>query len=156
MEDVKTQGRLAPSYEGDFFAWTQDQGRRLREVRPNNLDWENVAEEIESLGRSEKAELESRLNVLVLHLLKWQFQPGKRKPGWRATILEQRYRIGRRLADSPSLVKYPGSILAEEYETARLKAAGETRLSLSRFPEDCPYTVEQILNPNFWPDLPQG
>src|SRR6476659_6914962 len=111
MDDLKTP--LLPSYEGDFFAWTLDQGRRLRETRPNSIDWENVAEEIESVGRSEKGEIESRLNVLILHLLKWRYQPSKRKSGWRATILEQRQRIARRLHDSPSLASFPASILAE-------------------------------------------
>jgi hypothetical protein len=153
MDDVKA--RSAPSYAGDFYAWSQDQGRRLREARPNSLDWENLAEEIERLGRSEKGELENRLNILVLHLLKWQYQPAGRKPGWRATILEQRNRIARRIAESPSLAGYPASVLPEEYETARLKAAGETRLSVKRFPEDCPFTPEQILDPEFWPDVPR-
>ena len=154
MDDVKT--KPAHSYEGDFFAWTQDQGQRLREIRPNTIDWENVAEEIESLGRSEKGELENRMNVLILHLLKWQYQPARRKPGLRATVLEQRNRIARRIADSPSLAGYPASLLSEEYETARLKAASETRLSEKRFPEDCPFTIEQILDPDFWPDAPPG
>jgi hypothetical protein len=154
MDDLKT--RPAPSYEGDFFAWTQHQGQRLRETRPSSIDWESVAEEIESLGRSEKGEIESRLNVLLLDLLKWQYQASRRKAGWRATILEQRRRIARRLGDSPSLTGYPAGILAEEYETARLKAAAETRLSERRFPEKCPFTVDQILDPDFWPDAPPG
>ena len=86
MDDLKT--KPAPSHEGDFYAWSQDQGRRLREVRPNSIDWENVAEEIESLGRSEKRSIESNLGVVLLHLLKWQFQPGGRSNSWRASLIE--------------------------------------------------------------------
>jgi hypothetical protein len=155
MSDVKTRPRPAIAYEADFHAWSKDQAARLRELRPNSIDWENIAEEIETLGRSEKREIESRLGVLLDHLLKWWLQPERRKPGWRATVIEQRRQLGRALAGSPSLAAYPLVVLAEEYEVARLNAADETGLPEEAFPETCPFTIEEVLDPSFWPDAPK-
>lgn len=152
MSDVKTRHRPAIAYEADFYAWSKDQSARLRELRPNSIDWENIAEEIETLGRSEKREIESRLGVLLLHLLKWLKQPERRKFGWRATIIEQRRQLARSTQENPSLADYPRRILADEYEIARLKAADETGLNDTDFPESCPFTIEQVLDPSFWPD----
>jgi Domain of unknown function DUF29 len=151
MSDVKTRPRPA-AYDADFHAWTQDQAARLRELRPNSLDWENIAEEIETLGRSEKREVENRLGVLLLHLLKWARQPDRRKSGWRATIVEQRRQLLRTLGENPSLATYPYAVLADQYEVARLRAIDETGLEDVDFPEACPFTIEQVLDPAFWPD----
>ena len=155
MEDVKTRSQLDPSYDGDFFAWTQEQGRRLRETRPNRIDWE-IAEEIDCLGRSEKRSIEGNLPVVLLHLLKWQYQAGGRNNSWRKSIVEHRKRIRREITDSPSLRHYPSEVLAEEYEIARLGASGETGLPETVLPEVCPYTVEQVQDADFWPDPPPG
>jgi hypothetical protein len=152
MSDTRTLSRPAAGYEADFYAWSKDQAARLRELRPNSIDWENVAEEIETLGRSEKREIENRLGVLLQHLLKWRYQPERRKPGWRATILEQRRQLRRMLRDNPSLAPYPSSILAEEHEVARLNAADETGLPEEAFPETCPFTIDEVLDPAFWPE----
>lgn len=154
MDDLKT--RTAPTYESDFFAWSQDQGRRLRETRPNSIDWENVAEEIESLGRSEKRSIESNLCVVLVHLLKWQYQSTQRSGSWRASIFEHRMRILREIKDSPSLRNYPAEILADEYEIARLNASGETGLDEMIFPASCPYSIEEALDPDYLPDPPEG
>jgi hypothetical protein len=154
MSDVKAPVRPAPTYERDFYAWTQDQSRMLRELRPNSIDWENLAEEIETLGRSQRSEIRSRLTVVLTHLLKWAYQPGQRNNRWRASIIEARRGILRQLRDSPSLKRYPAEVLADEYEVARLYAAGETGLDLELFPETCPFTIEQILDPDFYPDAP--
>lgn len=153
MQDLKT--RAAPTYDGDFFAWSQDQGRRLRETRPNSVDWENVAEEIECLGRSEKRSIESNLCVVLVHLLKWQYQPAQRSNDWRASILEHRKRIHREIKDSPSLRNYPAEVLADEYETARLSASGETVLDETIFPAPCPYSIDEVLDPDYLPDAPK-
>ncbi|PSJ56314.1 DUF29 domain-containing protein [Kumtagia ephedrae] len=149
--------RIDPSpplvvYEDDFALWCAQQGALLRAGRTSSLDRENLAEEIESLGRSQEDEIESRLNVLVMHLLKWCYQPQKCTPSWRATIIEQRMRISKRLKASPSLRNYPATVLDEEYVTARLRAAGETGLSEVIFPEGCPFTIEEILDPAFFPE----
>lgn len=148
---LSRQRTLDDLYERDFYAWTVAQAKALRELRPRDLDWENVSEEIETLGRSEKSEIATRLNVLLLHLLKWQFQPTGRSASWRASIVEQRMRLRRALKENPSLRSYPSEIVAEEYEIARLKAAGEAGLPAQEFPAGAPYTVDQILSDAFYP-----
>ena len=153
MNKVSLKSRSTP-IEADFALWSAEQGALLREGRFDRLDRDNLAEEIESLGRSEEGEIESRLNVLLLHLLKWRFQPERHSNSWKATLLEQRRRIGRRIRQSPSLRDHPASVLDEEYEVARLAAAGETGLALETFPAACPFTIEQVLDPGFFPEAP--
>jgi len=139
-------------YQTDFFAWTREQGAKLRARAHNDIDWENAAEEIESLGRSEQREIVSRLVVALLHLLKWQYQPDKRKGGWRASIWVQRYQLRKVLAENPSLAGYPGQELSQCYEAAKVAAEEETGLAFEIFPVECPYAVEQVLDDNFWPE----
>ena len=158
MSAIKDKPRFreataAGLYGRDFFAWTLEQSDALENRRPGTLDWSNLAEEVRSLGNSEQNEIESRLLVLLAHLLKWSFQPD-RKPGWAGTIREQRRRIARRVLASPSLAGYPAEVLADEYADARFSAADETGLALTVFPETCPFTVDQALDPDFWPDGP--
>ncbi|MGD9737924.1 MAG: DUF29 domain-containing protein [Bauldia sp.] len=147
----RSQAEIDNLYERDFFAWTQEQARLLRALRPAGIDWENAAEEIESLGRSDKRTIESNLAVILLHLLKWQFQEQARKPGWMSSVAEHRRRIAKLVAESPSLRRYPAVVLGEEYELARLKAADETGLPLETFPEECPYAIGDVLDPAFVP-----
>jgi hypothetical protein len=154
MVDVKAPPRASAAYEADFYAWSQDQAARLRELRPNSIDWENLAEEIESLGRSQRREIRSRLVVLLAHLLKWAHQPEGRSNSWRASIAGARAEIRDELKDSPSLKRYPGEVLPQQYEFARLAASGDTGLDLEVFPESCPYGIEQVLDPDFWPEPP--
>jgi hypothetical protein len=142
----------ATGYETDFFAWTQEQARLLREGRFSEIDIENVAEELDSLGNSQKREVRSRLVVVLLHLLKWRYQPAKRSGSWQSTLIGQREDIRSELEDSPSLQSYPASQLSRAYATARLKASAETKLPLETFPETCPFTIEEILDPDFLPD----
>ena len=91
------------THENDFFAWTQEQAYLLRNGQIHQIDVVNIAEEIEDMGRSEKRELESRLEVLIMHLLKWQFQPNLRSRSWQLTIKEQRIRLEKLLKENPSL-----------------------------------------------------
>jgi hypothetical protein len=139
------------SYEEDFALWAAEQGALLRAGKLDRVDIENVAEEIESLGRSFEHEIDSRMNVLLAHLLKWEFQPGQRSNSWRATIFEQRTRIGRLLKESPSLRQYPATVIPDEYPLARLHASGETGLNESAFPSTCRYSIGQILDEKFFP-----
>ncbi|KQT47478.1 hypothetical protein ASG43_10250 [Aureimonas sp. Leaf454] len=143
-------------YERDFYAWTQDQAEKLR-VRATfdnrgDIDWDHAAEEIESLGRSQRSEIRSRLLVILVHLLKWRHQSHRRSRSWKGTLIEQRRRIEDEMAESPSLSGYAESVLQREYETARIKAAGETHLPEETFPDACPFTIDQILDPNFYPE----
>lgn len=144
---------LSPSelYERDFHAWTQQQAELLNSQAAAGLDWANLAEEIGDLGKSEKRELESRLQALLAHLLKWRFQPNQRSGSWRATIVEQRYRIARRIAESPSLRSYPGTVLADEYRLARLHAAAEAEADVTALPDSCPFSIAEVLDDAFWP-----
>jgi hypothetical protein len=142
----------ASSYDRDFFRWTEDQADLLRARRFNELDTPNLIDEIETLGRSVKREIEARMKVLVVHLMKWRFQRKRRSRSWTSTIAEQRSQIRRELRDSPSLRAYPATILAEEYAVMRLPAAGETDLPAERFPEICPFTIGEILDTGFQPD----
>jgi hypothetical protein len=142
---------MKTQYGEDFLRWTEETAAALRQRRFDGLDWEHIAEEIESLGTSERRALENRLTVLLQHLLKWQHQPGHRSNGWRATILEQRLRIDRLLNEMPSLRPQLDGDIAENYPVARLAASGETGLPEMAFPMECPYTIEQILDRDFLP-----
>lgn len=143
--------RASVVYGTDLNLWGIEQARLLRGRRWTELDVENLAEEIESLGSSQRSELWSRLVVLVQHLLKWEHQPEKRKYGWRNTINEQRISIERLLETSPSLRRYPGEILGRCYVVARAKASEETSISEKAFPEACEYSIDQILDSRFLP-----
>jgi hypothetical protein len=142
----------ATLYDTDFFAWANEQAALLRAGRLSEADVANIAEEIESMGRGEKRELESRLAVLSLHLLKWRYQPSFRGNSWRLTIEEQRYQVADHPRDNPS----PQSVLDESYRRAyrraRLEAAQETGFDPGSFPETCPYAVDEATSPDFWPD----
>jgi hypothetical protein len=151
MSDAKTRSRPAPAYEADFYAWTRDQAARLREARPNSIDWENVAEEIESVGRSQRSEIRKRLTVLLVHLLKWEFQPERRSASWQTTISTQRIDIESVIEDSPSLRNFPSRIADRTYGHARERAALETKLPLNTFPQALPYSIKDILDFRFMP-----
>lgn len=146
---------MAPHYDVDFFAWTQAQAEALRSAKWELLDYENLAEEVESLGKRDQRELASRLGVLIRHLLKWRYQPERRRTGssWRSTILEQRGRIDGVLEQSPSLRPQLPNILEKEYPRILRRTEIETGLPLDVLPSVCPWTVEQILDDEFWPEV---
>ena len=141
----------SPLYDRDFYAWSRQQTELLRAGKLAQADIEHIAEEIDSMGRTEKRELISRLSVLLLHLLKWRYQPDKRGPSWEASVRVQRYDIEDHLDDNPSLKPLLPQALASAYRRATLEAVAETGLSGSTFPELCPWTVEQALDGEFWP-----
>jgi hypothetical protein len=144
--------RNAVAYDEDFFAWTQEQATLLRSGQFSQVDIENVAEELESMGRSDKREIDSRLEVLLTHLLKWRVQVGFRSPSWSGTIREQRGRIEDLLGESPSLRPPVPQIKPALYARARRVAANETGLPASMFPARCPFTPEQIRAEDFLPE----
>nr|WP_113891003.1 DUF29 domain-containing protein [Roseiarcus fermentans] len=138
-------------YDSDFYAWSREQVDLLRAGRLAQADIEHIAEEIDSMGRTEKRELVSRLEVLMLHLLKGRYQPDKRGPSWEASIRVQRDRIEDHLDDNPSLRPLLPQAIATAHRRARLDAVAETGLLEATFPEACPWTVEQVLDDGFWP-----
>ena len=138
-------------YEQDFYAWSREQATLLRAGRLTEADIEHIAEEIESMGRTETRELVSRLTVLLLHLLKWRHQQGKRGPSWEASLRVQRNRLADHLDDNPSLKPLLPQALASAYRDAALDAVAETGLAGATFPDACPWTVAQVLDGGFWP-----
>ena len=139
-------------YDEDFYAWAFQQAEFLRAGNLTAADIGNIAEEIESMGRSEKRELESRLTVLLAHLLKWRFQVGRRGRSWQITIEQQRRRLKKHLNDNPSLNSSIGDTITSAYEDARIEAGKQTGLDRDTFPLDCPYTLDALMDPDFLPD----
>lgn len=137
------------THEHDFYAWTQEQASLLKTGQLHQIDWQNIAEEIEDMGRSEKRQLESRLEILIVHLLKWQFQPNLRSRSWQLTIKEQRLRLEKLLQKNPTLQSNFTEAIEEVYPLAIISAERET--GLSSFPETCPYSLTEILSPEFLP-----
>jgi Domain of unknown function DUF29 len=144
--------RNAVGYEEDFYAWTVEQARLLRAGEFSAIDVENIAEEIESMGRSDQREIKSRLIVLLAYLLKWQLQPERQSRSWSATIREQRRKVEELLSESPSLRPAILEILPVAYADAREDAAEESGLAETAFPEACPFTPDEVLSRTFLPE----
>jgi len=142
-------------YETDFYGWTQEQARLIRSGTLSALDMENILEEIEAMGRSERRSLRSRLAVLLMHLLKWQHQPDQRSKSWASTIKVQRFSIGKLLQENPGLKSSLDAIVVEAWEYALLDAEVETGIESAQFPSTCPWTSTQIMDDGFWPEPAQ-
>lgn len=142
---------MQSNYERDFYGWVQTTVKQLRNRDLTNLDWDNLIEEIESLGKQEKRELVNRLIVLLMHLLKWEFQPEKRSKNWLATIKIQRIEIVDQIESNPSLKPYINDALVKSYRVAILEAVKETGLSSKTFPSSCPYSWSEITSDRFFP-----
>lgn len=149
-----TRSRNAPAYEEDFVAWLEDQARRAR--GGEDLDLENLAEELEGMARSDRREIRSRLSILLTHLLKCAAHPKKPSASWLGTIADQRDGIADLIEDSPSMRDYPAQILKRCYPRAHRDAARQMRLPESAFPEECPFGVEEILDPRWLPRRAEG
>lgn len=139
-------------YEDDIIAWSEQQAALLRDGRWESLDRDNIAEEIEDVGKSEKRELQSRQVVLLTHLLKWKYQPGRRGHSWRNTIREQRAAIADDLARYPHLKPLMSNPqwLRQIYRRARIETEAQTRLQ--ELPDDMPWDLEQMLAADFLPE----
>ena len=141
-------------YEEDFYLWVEETAKLLKEHRFNELDLENLLEEIETMGRSEKRELEGRLTRIIEHLLKlsyWQAEKDYNARGWRGTVIEQRRQLQRLLKDSPSLKRLLREICTDCYQAAREDTLKKYQLPAEIFPDKIPFTLEEILNPNYLP-----
>jgi len=139
-------------YESDFYGWTQHQANALRSRNIAELDFENLLEEMEAMGRSEKRGLKNRLVILLMHLLKWQYQPERQGKSWELTIRNQREEVLELLEENPSLKPRIDSVL----ESARKKALRETekeiKMDRSTFPAQCPWSFDEVMDDEFWPD----
>lgn len=140
------------NYQKDFYSWTCEQAELLKAGRFNELDVLNLVEEIETMGRSEKRELESRLTILLVHLLKWQYQPTRRGRSWQLTIQEQRLEFFDVLNDNPGLKPQLQELLTHSYRKAKIRASKETGLDTSSFPGNCPWEFVQLMDDAFLPD----
>ena len=137
--------RAAPTYAADYAAWLQNQVGLMKASRWTELDMENLIDEVESLGRSDFKGFVSAIEVVIAHMLKWDFQSDRRSPSWIGSIDEHRARIEQELADSPSYKSRIDEALARAYRPARGRASADTRLPLSAFPTDCPYVWADIM-----------
>jgi Domain of unknown function DUF29 len=140
-----------PGFEKDFSLWIKRQAQLLREGRFELLDLEHLATEIDDMAGRERRELSTRLKVLVGHLLKWQFQPGKRTRSWRSTIRDQRDEIRELLEQSPSLRRQVASLAGKRYRVVVENTADETGLVASDLPATCPYSARELLDDDFLP-----
>jgi Domain of unknown function DUF29 len=138
-------------YETDYLQWIETTVEKLQSQDYANVDWENLIEEIADMGKSERRSLKSNLIVILVHLLKWQFQPEKKNGSWEASIIEHRRRVKEALDDSPSLKSYLESVFAECYVQAVKQAKAETNLPVESFPLMCPYELLEVTNDEFLP-----
>jgi len=141
-------------YETDFYGWIKSQVDALKAGNLKGLDVDNLIEEVEDMGRSEKREFDSRLEVLLTHLLKWQYQPNFRGRSWQFTVMEQRTRIAYHLADNPSLKSRIPETYERTYALAVIDAVKETGLDKTAFPAQCPWTFDEVMDEDFWPEEP--
>ena len=137
-------------YERDFYQWTQTQAMLLRQGKLAQVDLENIAEEIESMGKSDKRAISSYLHNILLHLLKWQYQSNRRSRSWENSIDNNRRQVERIIMDSPSLQAQLPDLIMAEYASTRRSASRQTRLPLTTFPEICPFSTEQVTG-DYWP-----
>ena len=143
---------MPSNYDVDFYAWANEQSALLRAGKLSAADIDNIAEEIATLGRSEKRELVNRLSVLLMHLLKWQFQPDKRSRSWEFSIKDQRRMLASHLRDNPSLKYQLLESIAEAYGSAAGRAGLETGLPDDAFPPHCQYSTDKMMSADFWPE----
>ncbi len=142
---------LALEYERDFHSWIEKHIDLLKAGKFEEIDAEHLIEELEDMGKSNIRELESRFVILIAHLLKWQFQPDKQGSSWRGSISEQRIQILRLLKKTPSLKRELNNAINDSYSDALFLASDETGFSETTFPQNCPYSIEQLLDKTFYP-----
>ena len=152
MGTTTTKPTTHALYEEDLAAWATETARLLRERRFDEIEIEDVAEEIEDMGKSQRHALGSRLTVVLLHLLKWKYQPNKHSRSWQSTIVTQRRELRQLLKQSPSLKREVAESVKEVYPDAVDVAAVETGLSATTFPSECPFSPEQVLDRTYLPE----
>ena len=133
------------TYDTDLTLWADRTARLLREKRWEEVDWEHLIQEVEDLGKSERSAIGSQMERVMLHLLKWEYQPQRRSDSWLDSINDGRSQIRRKIEDSPSLKNYPDEIIDKEYKRACREAARQTGLDIATFPVTCPYSTDRIL-----------
>jgi hypothetical protein len=143
---------MSEEYSTDFSVWINQTAQRLREQRWHEIDLPNLIAEVEDLGKSERRGIVSQLTRLLLHLLKWQYQPQRRSDSWLDSITDARTQIELAVEDSSSLRNYPAEQLEASYQRARRPAAKQTNLEVAVFPDRCPYSLELVLADDWLPE----
>ncbi len=136
-------------YDQDFYAWLLENAELLREGRLDAVDTLHLAEELEGMGKSERRAIESYIKVIIVHLLKWRYQPERRGASWELSIANARDAISRRLEDSPSLRSRLPEMVSSRYPNARRHTALETGLLLGDLPDTCPFTIGELLDEGY-------
>ena len=142
---------MYPKYEEDFYGWAIENASLLKQGKYNEVDMNHIIEEMETLGRSNRRELVSRLGVLIAHLMKWEYQPDLKNKSWKGTIIRQRIDINDLLEENPSLKAQMDEIKSKSYKYALAILEEETPLELKDFPGECPYTFSQMIDEDFYP-----
>jgi hypothetical protein len=143
---------LQLEYEQDFYSWIYKNIAILKQRKFNELDVDILIDELESMAKRDIRELVSRFMILIAHLLKWQFQPANRSSSWNGSICEQRIRIVKQLKESPSLKNQLTDAIQSAYSDALKIAVKETALAIKTFPSTCQYSIEQLLDEDFYPN----
>lgn len=139
-------------YEDDLYSWAVEQAALLRAGRTDEVDTRNIAEELDDVGQEQYDKLESALRIILMHLLKWDYQPERRSRSWRLSILVQRKHVLKVLRKNPGLKSVADEALTEAYEVARIEASAQTLLEQDVFPLECPYSWDEIMDrPTAWP-----
>ena len=147
-----TAAEAQTAHDDDYCLWIEEQVALLRNGSVTRADLLTIAEELEGMGRSQKSAVESNLRIVLAHLLKYRYQPKKRSGRWEATLIEHRSRLHGDMRASPSLRRHAAETLTASYQAGRRLAAAETRLPQATFPEICPFTLDQVLDPDVLPD----
>jgi len=152
METAADRSLLWDLYDRDYYLWLEATSQLLRDRQLDRIDIEHLAEELEDMGKSEKRAIESNLEILFMHLLKYKYQAEKQTNNWRYTIYEHRDRIQKAFRDSPSLRRYFEQVFDSCYTEARTMAALETGMNMDEFPELCPFSITETLDLDHWPE----
>ena len=150
---VSSTSNTTNLYDRDYYLWLQQTAQLIKEGKFSEVDAANLIEEIEDMGRSEKRAVKSNLVILLLHLLKYKYQPDKRTNSWKASIREHRRRLRDDFKVSPSLKRYFAEVFNECYQDAREQAADETGLAINTFPIKCPFAPSETLDSDYLPNL---
>jgi Domain of unknown function DUF29 len=143
---------VSATYTADFNLWIKQTAQLLRQRRWHDIDLEHLIEEVEDLGKSERRGIASQLTRLLLHLLKWQYQPERRSDSWLDSITDARTQIELAIQDSPSLKNYLAEQLEESYQRSRRQASQQTKMPIAAFPPECPYPLDLVLQENWFPE----
>ena len=152
MPQTTLEPELVNLYETDYLAWVELTVSKLRSQDLAAINWENLIAEIEDMGKSARNSLKSNLRIILLHLLKWQYQPSHRSRSWQTSIVEHRLRIDDAFAESPSLKRYFVEVFDDAYAGAIQLASSETGIDKAAFAKSCPYTQKQVLDLEFLPN----